>query len=210
MCPQRKWRIATPCTATRRTQDADGSRWVLHGHVISASTCGRTKGGGGWVRAAAAGVRTFPLAGHVPPSHGFRESVYVSDTSGHGVSYVHAITVKRAQRKWSRSNNNVVLPWRHCCRCCCYDVGGGGVQRKQRAPKARELERRTTLVSNNRPHLIICIAMRDQCRIKVGAIDAAALGPFKKIGPRPRTIKREKSSLFWLSFLWLVQFRENH
>jgi len=35
----------------------------------------------------------------------------------------------------------------------------------------------------------------NQCRIKVGAIDAAALGPFKKIGPRSRTRKREKSTL---------------
>jgi len=31
------------------------------GHVISVSTCGGDKGGGGsWVRAAAVGVRTFP------------------------------------------------------------------------------------------------------------------------------------------------------
>jgi len=53
------------CAATRRTQDADGSSWVLHGHhVISVSTTReRDEGGGcgcGWVRAAADGVRTFP------------------------------------------------------------------------------------------------------------------------------------------------------
>jgi len=35
--------------------------------------------------------------------------------------------------------------------------------------------------------------------VPVGAIDAAALGPFEK-----------KSSLFWLQFFWLVQFQENH
>jgi len=34
------------------------------------------------VRAAAAGIRTFPLRGHVSPGHGSRESVYDSDTSG--------------------------------------------------------------------------------------------------------------------------------
>ena len=76
-----------------------GSSWVVHGHVISVSTRGRDKGGGGgggWVRAAAAGVRTFPLAGHVSPGRGFRERVYGSDTSGHGVS---RLQVKRVQRK---------------------------------------------------------------------------------------------------------------
>jgi len=31
--------------ATRRTQDAYGSSWVVHGHVISVSTRGRDKGG---------------------------------------------------------------------------------------------------------------------------------------------------------------------
>jgi len=36
--------------------------------------------------------------------------------------------------------------------------------------------------------------------VPVGAIDAAALGPFEK-----------KSSLFWLQFSWLVvKFQENH
>ena len=41
----------------------------------------------------------------------------------------------------------------------------------------------------------------NQCRIKVGAIDAAALDALE-ISQRPRT--RKKSSLFWLWFLWLV------
>ena len=34
----------------------------------------------------------------------------------------------------------------------------------------------------------------NQCRIKVGAIDAAALGPLE-IGPRPRTRKKEVFSI---------------
>ena len=37
-----------------------------------------------------------------------------------------------------------------------------------------------------------------QCGINVGAIDAAALGPFTKQAHGYRTRKREKSSLFWL------------
>ena len=48
-------------------------------------------------------------------------------------------------------------------------------------------------------------------RIKVGrAIDAAEIRRILETGPRPRTRKREKSSLFWLWFLWLVKFLENH
>jgi len=83
------------CAATRRTQDADGSSWVLHGHhVISVSTTReRDEGGGcgcgcGWVRAAADGVRTFPRPGHMSPGYGFRERVHDSDISGHGAAEV--------------------------------------------------------------------------------------------------------------------------
>jgi len=81
------------CAATRRTQDADGSCWVLHGHhVISVSTTReRDEGGGcgcGWVRAAADSVRTFPRPGHMSPGHGFRERVHDSDISGHGAAEV--------------------------------------------------------------------------------------------------------------------------
>jgi len=48
-------------------------------------------------------------------------------------------------------------------------------------------------------------------RIKVGrAIDAAEIRRILETGPRPRTRKREKSSLFWLWFLWLVKFLEKH
>jgi len=46
-----------------------------------------------------------------------------------------------------------------------------------------------------------------QCRIKASAIDAAALGPFKKYA-RGRGREKEQSSLFWLRFLWLIQFRK--
>jgi len=37
---------------------------------------------------------------------------------------------------------------------------------------------------------------RLQRRIEVGAVDVAALGPFQEIGPRQRTRKKGKSSLF--------------
>ena len=39
----------------------------------------------------------------------------------------------------------------------------------------------------------------DRCLIKVGAIDAAALGPLQETGARPRTRKKEKSSLYLCS-----------
>jgi len=46
-----------------------------------------------------------------------------------------------------------------------------------------------------------------QWRIKAGAIDAAVLGPFKKQA-HGHGRGKQKSSLCWLQFLWLVQFRE--
>ena len=65
-------------------------RWLQLGparsRFLRVSSCERDKSGGGWVRAAAAGVRTFPLARHVSPGHYFKERVYDSDTSGQGVS----------------------------------------------------------------------------------------------------------------------------
>jgi len=48
-----------------------------------------------------------------------------------------------------------------------------------------------------------CRSTGQQCRIKVGATDAAER-PIQEIGPRPRT--RKVLSIFWLRFLWLVQF----
>ena len=42
------------------------------------------------------------------------------------------------------------------------------------------------------------ISGRGQCRIKVDAIDPAAIRPVQEIGPRPRTRTGEKSSLLWL------------
>ena len=56
----------------------------------------------------------------------------------------------------------------------------------------------------------MCVGAR--CPVNVGAIDAAALGPFKKQanGLHGRANEKSRSSLFWLRFLWLVQFRENH
>jgi len=60
--------------------------------------------GGGWVRAAAAGVRTFPPI-YVSPGHGFRERVYGSDTSGHGVSRLYYYRVQ----KYSVCNGSEVI-----------------------------------------------------------------------------------------------------
>jgi len=51
--------------------------------------------------------------------------------------------------------------------------------------------------------------MMMKCRIKVGAIDAAALGPLKKQA-HGHGREKEKNCSILAVILWLVQFRENH
>ena len=65
------------------------------------------------------------------------------------------------------------------------------------------------LVLLSKVFILCCCSSRLQCRIDVGAIDAAALGQFKKQA-HGHGRGKEKSSLFWLWFLCLVQFPENH
>ena len=56
----------------------------------------------------------------------------------------------------------------------------------------------------------VCRETRQQlCWTKPGAIDAAALSPFNKHA-HGHGHEKKKSSLFWLWFLWSVQFPENH
>ena len=118
-----------------RTQDADGSSWVLHRSChLHVSTCAWGKGSGGWVRAAAAGVWTFPLPGHVSPNHGIRERVYNSAMA----LAVCTVTECMSCGSEVKASDVIVLLWRHCCRSRCYNVG---VQHKQRAPKAWQLQR---------------------------------------------------------------------
>ena len=56
----------------------------------------------------------------------------------------------------------------------------------------------------------VCTPCHMQRRIQGGCYWCCSIRPVPETGPRPRTRKREMTSLFWLWFLWLVQFRENH
>jgi len=62
----------------------------------------------------------------------------------------------------------------------------------------------------SRQVLSVILVPVSQCPIKVGAIDAAALGPFEKQAHgRVREYEKSLLHIYWLRILCSVQFREN-